>query len=287
MIGHTHQKAFSFLLLSKERQLNPSEQSFLEEHLIICDSCRSQADIHHVLQKILGSIPQRSGLTKQQLNSKLPGLLKSAERGRIVQKTASFVLPVTRLVVIVLLLGFLLWVLNQALPTPTPGGLPRETSITRAPTATLELTVLSATPTPGAMPAGVMGMRRTEVITYAVLKGDTIFDIAEKFQLKPETILWGNYASLADDPQLLKPGMELNILPVDGVYYEWKEGDDLNEVASHFGVRPEDIIDWPGNHLEAAALGDWSRPNIGPGTMLVIPGGRREFVNWGTPSLTP
>jgi LysM repeat protein len=126
-----------------------------------------------------------------------------------------------------------------------------------------------------------------EVVTYTVQQGDTIFAIADKFQLEPETVLWGNFDTLADDPHLLKPGMELNILPVDGIYYEWKEGDDLNEVASRFGVRPKDIIDWPGNHLKAETLGDWSRPNIKPGTMLVIPGGQREFDIWNTPSHTP
>lgn len=287
MIGRIHQKAFLFLLISKERQLNPLEQSFLDEHLITCDICRSQVDLHRILHQSLRSFPQRSGLSNQQLNSKLQGLLKSVERRRIVQKTSNFVLPITRLVVIALLLGFLLLILNQTLPTPTPGGLPEESSIRRAPTATLELAVPSTAPTPGTMPVGKVDKPRTEVITYTVQLGDTIYDIAAKFQLEPETILWGNYATLADNPHLLKPGMELNILPVDGVYYEWKEGDDLNEVASRSGVQPEDIIDWPGNHLKAETLGDLSHPNIKPGTMLVIPGGRREFVAWSTPFLTP
>ena len=34
---------------------------------------------------------------------------------------------------------------------------------------------------------------RTEITTYTIQKGDTIFGIAEMFGLKPETILWGNY----------------------------------------------------------------------------------------------
>jgi hypothetical protein len=54
----------------------------------------------------------------------------------------------------------------------------------------------------------------------------------------------------------------------------------LNGVTSYYGVTPEDIINWPGNHLNAATVGNWSDPNIKPGTMLVVPGGRREFVDW-------
>ena len=39
----------------------------------------------------------------------------------------------------------------------------------------------------------------------------------------------------------LLAGLEINILPVDGVYYEWHDGDGLNGVSDVFGVKPEDI----------------------------------------------
>ena len=127
---------------------------------------------------------------------------------------------------------------------------------------------------------------RGELTTYIVQKGDTIFGIAEKFNLKPETILWGNYYTLVDDPHRLQPGQELVILPVDGVYYRWNAGDGLNAVARFYGVAPEDIIQWPGNNLNPDALGDWANPNIEPGTFLVVPNGRREFVTWSAPRIT-
>jgi murein DD-endopeptidase MepM/ murein hydrolase activator NlpD len=124
---------------------------------------------------------------------------------------------------------------------------------------------------------------RQELTTYTVQEGDTIFGISEKFGLDPETILWGNYNILQDNPHALQPGQELNILPVNGTYYEWQDGDGLNGVSTFFGVTPEDIINFPGNNLDAASIGDFSRPNIAPGTMLVVPGGRREFVSWSAP----
>ena len=41
---------------------------------------------------------------------------------------------------------------------------------------------------------------RQEIVKYTVLEGDTVFGIAEKFGLDPETVLWGNYYILLDDP---------------------------------------------------------------------------------------
>jgi hypothetical protein len=61
------------------------------------------------------------------------------------------------------------------------------------------------------------------ITTYKVKPGN-LFVIAEKYGIKPETVLWGNYEVLRDNPQLLKPDQELVILPTNGVYYEWKTG---------------------------------------------------------------
>lgn len=126
---------------------------------------------------------------------------------------------------------------------------------------------------------------RYDVITYTVQTGDTLFDIAERFGLQPETLLWGNQLVLADNPHNLRSGQELAILPVNGTYYRWQAGDGLNTVARFFGVTPEEIINWPGNKLDPTKIGDFAHPNIEPGTWLVVPGGRREFVTWSAPEI--
>ncbi len=125
---------------------------------------------------------------------------------------------------------------------------------------------------------------RLEMITYQVQAGDSIFGIADKFSLKPETILWGNFDVLQDDPHRLKPGQELNISPVDGTLYEWHEGDGLSGVARFFGVEPSEIIQWPTNHIDPNM--DPENPDIEAGTVLIIPGGRRELVSWSAPRIS-
>ena len=126
---------------------------------------------------------------------------------------------------------------------------------------------------------------RFDIQEYTVQSGDNLFNIAEKYNLKPQTLMWGNYNVLADNPERLQPGQVLKILPVDGVLYDWHAGDGLNKVAEVFGVKPEDIINWPGNNLNAETLGDYSNPNIEAGTPLVVPGGKREFVDWMAPRI--
>jgi hypothetical protein len=124
---------------------------------------------------------------------------------------------------------------------------------------------------------------RFDIIQYTVQPGDTLFGIANQFHLRPQTVLWGNFDVLADDPERLTPDQQLNILPVDGVLYQWHTGDGLNGVAKFFGVSPDDIIDWPSNHLSRANLGDLTNPGIPDKSMLVIPGGTREFTSWSAP----
>ncbi len=124
---------------------------------------------------------------------------------------------------------------------------------------------------------------RSDVVIYTVTSGDTLFGIAQKFNLKPETLFWSNQNALKDDPDLLMPGMELFILPVDGVYYQWQEGNRLDVIAERFKVDLVDIISWPGNYLDSSV--DPKNPDITSGTWLVIPGGSREFVQWQVPIL--
>jgi len=118
---------------------------------------------------------------------------------------------------------------------------------------------------------------RQEVLDYTVQSGDSVFGIAQGFNLQPETILWSNYDLLKDNPHAVSVGMELKIPPTDGIYYQWNEGDSFESVAAAFEIDMQAILNWPGNRL------DLTDPEIPPESWVMIPGGTREFQQWIVP----
>ncbi len=124
---------------------------------------------------------------------------------------------------------------------------------------------------------------RLSVITYEVKAGDSLFGIADKFGLKPETILWGNFEVLGDNPHSIDPEDILNISPIDGILHIWSAGESLSGVAEFFNATVQEVIDWPGNLISPDV--DLEDTEIEPGTMIVIPGGSREYVSWTAPRI--
>ncbi len=120
---------------------------------------------------------------------------------------------------------------------------------------------------------------RQEPVSYTVATGDSIFGIAEEFELDPETVLWANYDVLNDDPHMISVGQTLVIPPVDGILYEWQEGDTLEKIAEKYYANVDDILLYPGNDL------DMTNPTIDPGKMVMIPGGYRAYTTWVVPSV--
>lgn len=114
---------------------------------------------------------------------------------------------------------------------------------------------------------------RYEAIIYRVSRGDAMLRIAESYSVKTESILYVN-PQMEDNPHNLKPGMELTIPPVDGLYYEWKDGDTFESVADKFEAEADEIVNFPGNDI------DLTNPTLEPGKLVMIPGGSRELRNW-------
>jgi len=115
---------------------------------------------------------------------------------------------------------------------------------------------------------------RSEVTDYQVVEGDTIFSIAERFGLTPETIAWSNDRSIIGN---LRPGRDINILPVDGVYHQALGSDTIAQIAAAYRITdPYVIIDSEYNSLFGATP-DTVLPS---GTWVVIPGGVAEQITW-------
>lgn len=166
------------------------------------------------------------------------------------------------------------------LPTPTPTmrapvlpefSAPESEHITSVQRAIEPYTIIPSRP-------------RVDVITYTVQTGDSVFGIADRFGLKPETILWGNYNVLADNPHRLQPEQVLTILPTNGTYHKWSAGESLQKVADFYQVNPSEIIEWPGNPFDIYAT-NINDPGLQAGTLLIIPNGQRDMIDYGPPRI--
>jgi hypothetical protein len=124
------------------------------------------------------------------------------------------------------------------------------------------------------------GVGRYAAIVYSVTFGDSLFSIAGAFNLQPETVLWANEEVLGGRPDILEPGMALNIPPTDGVYIRWRAGDTIETVAARYSVEPEAILNWPGN-----PIADLAHPSIPEGEWVMVPGGVGEFQQWVFPDI--
>jgi hypothetical protein len=190
---------------------------------------------------------------------------------------------------LVLLAGYIGWRVKSS-QAASPSQLPTLVTQTGVPTAIPSVnsailpSFLSVLPEVGinrrtALHTNIPTRERTNVIEYSVTPGDSVFGIAESFNLHPETILWANYDQLNDSPDMLTLGMQLNVPPVDGVYYQWQSGDTLESVAAKFDAKVDDILSWEGNNF------DLTDPQVDPDAWIMIPNGHREFKQWLVPTI--
>jgi LysM repeat protein len=111
-----------------------------------------------------------------------------------------------------------------------------------------------------------------KVTEYVVKRGDSPWSIAQKFNLQPETILWGN-AQLNAAAGSLKAGDTLNILPVDGVLHIVEEGDTLEKLESLHGTHAQEIFEYIGNDFDLT-----QPPQLTTGQQIIIPNGTSPIV---------
>ncbi|MGD8998613.1 MAG: LysM peptidoglycan-binding domain-containing M23 family metallopeptidase [Anaerolineae bacterium] len=120
---------------------------------------------------------------------------------------------------------------------------------------------------------------RVEVITYTVQQDDTIFTIAAQFGLAPETLVWSNREAIQDAPWLIQPGLQLFILPADGVYHTVRAGETVQDIADQYEVDPSTLYNEWNDLTEGEPLQE--------GQLLVVPDGTSEEVTWKPPQPVP
>ncbi len=113
---------------------------------------------------------------------------------------------------------------------------------------------------------------REAVIVYTVQPGDTVFGIAERFGLRPESLFWANEQTLTD-VHLLAIGQALNIPPVDGVLHIATGAESVARIAARYDVAPEDILAAPYNDLTGATR----ETRLPAGALVMVPGGQGEI----------
>ena len=131
---------------------------------------------------------------------------------------------------------------------------------------------------PASVPQTFVGHKpEHEFIIYRVERGDTPNGIADKFGIQATTLLGGN-PLLSQESSLLQTGIDLIILPIDGVLHDVQPGESLESISSQYGVPVETIIGYAPNKLEFPY-------RLYPETQILIPGAIREVFVWTPPSL--
>jgi LysM repeat protein len=99
------------------------------------------------------------------------------------------------------------------------------------------------------------------IVEYEVKEGDSLWQIASKFDITLETLLWANNLN---KNSIIKAGQKLVIPPVSGVIHHVKAGDTVSEIAQKYKAKAEEIISF--NNLSNEA-------DIFVGDILVVPNG--------------
>ncbi len=108
--------------------------------------------------------------------------------------------------------------------------------------------------------------------TYKVKSGDTLVDIAHKYDVSMMTLWWANKLKSKDD---LHVGQVLRIPPVSGLVYTVRATDTLDSVAARYKVDASDVI----------KLNGLEDPTLVVGQVLVLPGAKGAPIP--TPKPTP
>ncbi|MFW6238761.1 MAG: peptidoglycan DD-metalloendopeptidase family protein [Halanaerobiales bacterium] len=103
------------------------------------------------------------------------------------------------------------------------------------------------------------------VVEHQVQKGETLWDIARRYNIDIDTIIGANDLS---NMNWIKSGDILTILPVKGIMYQIGPGENLWDISRKFDVSLESI---------KSANGITDPDRVQKGDMIILPGAKPEF----------
>ena len=115
------------------------------------------------------------------------------------------------------------------------------------------------------------------IIVYTVAKGETINQIAERFNISTETIMLANELTSSK----VKEGDELMILPVNGLIHLVEKDETIDRIAKKYSVNQNEIIEF--NELNQEG-------KVFVGDILIVPNGKKPkttVVATTKPNTTP
>jgi LysM repeat protein len=110
-----------------------------------------------------------------------------------------------------------------------------------------------------------------EIREYRAQSGDSLWSIAQQFDLEPETILWGN--EWLSSVGVLQIGDTLKIMPTDGVLHTVKEGETLENLERLHGTPQQEIFEYFGNEFDLTLP-----PELKVGQQIIVPDGTSPIV---------
>lgn len=121
-----------------------------------------------------------------------------------------------------------------------------------------------AAPTPASASAESSADLQVAFVTHVVEPGDTLNGIAAAYGVDPQYLLWNN-PEVGSDPDSLIIGQTLLVPAVDGLVYDVRLGDTINDIAAFYGIDPQAVVSFAPNGLESPDM-------IVEGMTLVLPG---------------
>ena len=107
---------------------------------------------------------------------------------------------------------------------------------------------------------------REKIITHTVQPGDSVSTIAQSYGISVSTILWENSLSAYS---IIRPGDNLDILPMSGITYKIKSGDSISKIAKNYSIEEDKIIS--ANKL--------ANNSLQIGQKLIIPGAKKAIYS--------